>query len=195
MIALSSSSLVSLHVDIPTFLRPLFQRAEVNAANYLSRSTEEHDRLRISKEAKSSDQVFFHLQFHPNDPPSRDIQSIWREHVSHPPGDAPLNTLKNLNKCAVGFSKLVVAYSRPLNLRNRFTVRDIHNRGRPVSEYLVAVCAEGSLSHSHVLFVLHRLPRLLAGTPTPLNITITAEEPRGETAAPPSCPLLIGSLF
>lgn len=120
------------------FLRPLFQRAEVNAANYLSRSTEEHDRLRISKEAKSSDQVFFHLQFHPNDPPSRDIQSIWREHVSHPPGDAPLNTLKNLNKCAVGFSKLVVAYSRPLNLRNRFTVRDIHNRGRPVSEYLVA---------------------------------------------------------
>lgn len=57
------------------------------------------------------------------------------------------------------------------------------------------VCVEGSLSHSHVFFVLHRLPRLLAGTPTPLNITITAEEPRGETAAPPSCPLLIGSLF
>jgi hypothetical protein len=119
------------------FLRPLFQRAEVNAASYLSRNSEEHDRLRISKEAKSSDQVFFHLQFHPDDPPSRDIQSIWREQVSHPPGEAPLNTLKNLNKCEVGFSKLVVAYSRPLNLRNRFTVRDIHNRGRPVSEYLV----------------------------------------------------------
>jgi hypothetical protein len=89
------------------FLQPLFKRAEENAANYLSRSTEEHDRLRMSKEAKSSDQVFFHLQFHPNDPPSRDIQNLWREHVSHPPGEAPLNTLNNLNKCEVGFSKLL----------------------------------------------------------------------------------------
>ena len=117
-------------------LSPLFKRAEVNAANYLSRSTEEHERLRLSKESTSSDKVFFHLEFHPENPPSRDIQSLWREHVSHPPGAAPLNTLKNLNKCEVGFSKLVVAYSRPPNLRNRFSVRDIHGRGKLVSDYL-----------------------------------------------------------
>jgi hypothetical protein len=36
----------------------------------------------------------------------------------------------------VGFSKLVVAYSRPLNLRNRFSVRNIDGRGRNVSSYL-----------------------------------------------------------
>ncbi|KAL7503236.1 hypothetical protein ACHAXN_001050 [Cyclotella atomus] len=118
------------------FLQPLFCRAEENASNYLSRSPEERERLRVQKKTQSSDQVFFHLQFHPENPPSRDIQRLWREQVSHPPGEPPLNTLKNLSKCEVGFSKLVVAYSRPPNLRNRFSVRDIHDRGRPVSDYL-----------------------------------------------------------
>jgi hypothetical protein len=42
----------------------------------------------------------------------------------------------NFAKERVGFSKLVVAYSRPLNLQNRFSVRDIHGRGKLVSEYL-----------------------------------------------------------
>ena len=44
--------------------------------------------------------------------------------------------MKNDTEEEVGLSKLVVAYSRPLNLKNRFTVRDIHGRGKPVSEYL-----------------------------------------------------------
>lgn len=33
-------------------------------------------------------------------------------------------------------NKLIVAYSRPPNLRNLFSVRDIHGRGRAVSKYL-----------------------------------------------------------
>jgi hypothetical protein len=44
--------------------------------------------------------------------------------------------MKNLAKARVGFSKLVVAYSRPLNLQNRFSVRNIHGRGKKVSDYL-----------------------------------------------------------
>ena len=80
--------------------------------------------------------VFPSLQFHPENAPSRDIQKLWKNYVSHPPGEVPLSQCKNLEKERVGFSKLVVAYSRPLNLQNRFSVRDIHGRGKLVSDYL-----------------------------------------------------------
>ena len=80
---------------------------------------------------------FFHLQYHPEDPPTREIQKLWSNLVSEPPGKTPLCQLENGFHEKVGISKLVVAYSRPLNLRNEFTVRDIHCRGKPVSEYLV----------------------------------------------------------
>ena len=36
----------------------------------------------------------------------------------------------------MGFDRLVVAYSRPLNLRNFFSGRDISEKGSPVSTYL-----------------------------------------------------------
>jgi hypothetical protein len=117
-------------------LQPLFRRAEENAATYMNRSDEDKERLCKLKKIASNKQIYFHLQYHPEDPPSRDIQKIWKEHVSHPADDAPLHHCYNLDKQRVGFSKLVVAYSRPLNLKNRFSVRDIHSRGRPVSEYL-----------------------------------------------------------
>jgi hypothetical protein len=135
----SSFTPVSSPVAIPTTsYSPCFAvpKRKENASNYLSRSPEEHERRRVQKKARSSDQVFFHLQFYPESPPSHDIQRLWRQQVSHPPGEPPLNTLKNLSNCEVGFSKLVVTYSWPLILPNRFSVRDIHNRGRPVSEYL-----------------------------------------------------------
>jgi hypothetical protein len=117
-------------------LQPLFRHAEENAAVYMGRSEEEKERLRKLKKISSNKQIYFHLQYHPEDPPSRDIQKIWKEHVSHPADDAPLHYCYNLEKQGVGFSKLVVVYSRLLNLKNWFSVRDIHGRGRPASEYL-----------------------------------------------------------
>jgi hypothetical protein len=117
-------------------LAPLFHRAEENAKAYLSRSPEEVEALKQKKWEDSHNQVFFHLQFHPDDPPSRDIQRLWQEYVFAPPGEQQLPEMENLDGNAVGINKLVVAYSRPLNLKNRFSVRDIHGRGRPVSEYL-----------------------------------------------------------
>ena len=44
--------------------------------------------------------------------------------------------MENADGVPVGVNKLIVAYSRPLNIKNRFSVRDIHGRGRPASEYL-----------------------------------------------------------
>jgi hypothetical protein len=117
-------------------LVPLFSRAEKNASRFINRSTEDIDRLKQKKWIDSRKQIYFHLQFHPENPSSRAIQEIWKKHVSHPPKETPLSQMKNLDNERVGFSKLVVAYSRPLNLQNRFSVRDIHGRGKEVSKYL-----------------------------------------------------------
>jgi hypothetical protein len=69
-------------------------------------------------------------------PSTQDIQKLWREQVAFPDGDHPVRTMKNAAKVPVNFDKLVVAYSRPLNLCNRFTVRNIDGRGKAVSDYL-----------------------------------------------------------
>jgi hypothetical protein len=117
-------------------LGPLFSKAEKNAAAFLARSEEEHAALRKQKWSDSHNQVFFHLQYHPEDPPSKEIQKLWQELVSNPAGETPLEDMENLDGDKVGIKKMVVAYSRPLNLRNRFSVRDIYGRGRNASEYL-----------------------------------------------------------
>eukprot|EP00956_Cyclotella_meneghiniana_P025080 scaffold51495_cov38-Cyclotella_meneghiniana.AAC.6 len=40
--------------------------------------------------------VFLHLQYHPNDSQSRDIQRIWREQILQPEGEMPLPEMENV---------------------------------------------------------------------------------------------------
>ena len=115
---------------------PLFDKAEANATAYLRLSPEERAQAKEQKSLDAQNQVFLHLQYHPLDPQSRDIQQLWREEVLQPEGETPLPESTNLDGAEVGLNKLVVAYSRPLNLRNRFSVRDIHGRGVSVSDHL-----------------------------------------------------------
>ena len=117
-------------------LQPLFSRAEQNAKAYLSRTPSEHNAMRIKKQRAARRQVYFHLEFHPDDPPSHEIQSLWREYVAEPPGQRHISEMKNYVGEGVGIDQLIVAYSRPRNLRNEFSVRNIHGRGKPVSQYL-----------------------------------------------------------
>jgi hypothetical protein len=79
-------------------LAPLFHRTEENAKAYLSRSPEEVEALKQKKWEDSHNQIFFHLQFHPDEPPSRDIQCL----VFAPPGGQQLPEMENINGNAVG---------------------------------------------------------------------------------------------
>jgi hypothetical protein len=119
-----------------TSLLPLFTRAERHAASFRSRSALEHSQLKAKKAQDVKGQVYFHLQHHPEDPPSRTVQHLWDEYVANPPGETALPKMPNSEHTPCGINKLVVAYSRPPNLRNLFSVRDIQGRGRAVSEYL-----------------------------------------------------------
>jgi hypothetical protein len=64
------------------------------------------------------------------------IQQLWRNNVARRVGETPLPKCVNYMNEEVGFEKLVVAYHRPTNLGNLFSIRNIHGRGREVSSYL-----------------------------------------------------------
>jgi hypothetical protein len=55
----------------------------------MARTPEEHEAILREKKSKGEKQLYFHLQYHPEDPKSRDIQELWTEYVSHPPRELP----------------------------------------------------------------------------------------------------------
>jgi hypothetical protein len=120
----------------PSTLIPLFSRAEDNARTFLQRNTMVEHNKQNKRKAGEPQKLFLHLQYHPEDPTAHEIQELWRQHVSQPRHEPPLHTLESLDGHPFGPTRLIVAYSRPLNLRNTFSVRNIHNRGREVSSYL-----------------------------------------------------------
>lgn len=117
-------------------LIPLFQRAEENAANYMARTEADHQQRRASRKEEAESCIRLHLTYHPDELPAKDIQELWRNNVARPPGETPLPKCVNHLEEEVGFEKLVVAYHRPTNLGNLFSIRDIHGRGKQVSQYL-----------------------------------------------------------
>ena len=120
-----------------TTLTPLFHKATHNALAFMSRSNDDQDLRHRSKQDKLDSTIFLHLQYHPQDPTARELQHIWHETVATPPNEIPLHNLTNIDGIQIPIQSLTIAYSRPPNLRNQFSVRNIENRGRAVSSYLI----------------------------------------------------------
>jgi hypothetical protein len=80
--------------------------------------------------------IFFHLQYHPDAPPSTAIQRAWRDCVFTPPYARPLPDIVCHNRAQLGVQRLIVAYNRPFNLGNLLSYRKIRVlHGPPVSSY------------------------------------------------------------
>ena len=92
-------------------LLPLFSRAESNALEYMARHAEDKAAIRQEKQRQSRRQVYFHLQYHPENPNSTTNQRLWKEYVSAPEGAPPLNQMANMEGELVGIDKLTIAYS------------------------------------------------------------------------------------
>jgi hypothetical protein len=102
-----------------TQIRPLFLKARQNAIQ--------------QKEPKQQDKgtVFLHIPYHPNNPSSQQVQSIWKEQMLQPRYRQHLQTLTGVNR-------LVIAYSRPRNLGNLLSARNLNTHdGPPVSSYRI----------------------------------------------------------
>ena len=69
--------------------------------------------------------VFFHLKYHPANPPASTIQRMWRRHVLTPHRATPLYHLRNKDGCRVNIRKLTIAYSRAPNLGNLLSCRKL----------------------------------------------------------------------
>jgi hypothetical protein len=103
-------------------LFPYFQRGLVRAHNFLALPLQ--IRLATKKRSTSDpNSIFFHLKFHPEDPPSRTIQALWRQTIQQPIARQPFDDLPSPNGQNIGINRLVVAYSRHLNLINTFSIR------------------------------------------------------------------------
>ena len=85
---------------------------------------------------KPSPGLFLHLPYHPSDAPSREIQRIFTDVMSSPPGEPPLAQLRNRQGMPFETSRLIIAYSRPPNLGNLLSPRKLRSLGTAPSEML-----------------------------------------------------------
>lgn len=118
-------------------LRPLFHQAIENALAYLRTSPSQRAYRKMRQAEASRRRVYLHVPYHPANPSARQLQRIWQEHVFHPRGGTPLNTLTNFNGHPIPIDRLIIAQHRAPNLGNLFSYRKICKRsGLKVSSYL-----------------------------------------------------------
>ena len=91
-------------------LLPLFQRAALRARTGISQT-----KVHRHKEAGPT---FYHLQYHPNDPTSSTLQHHWKNEFSEPIYEKPFADIRNRKGVKTGITRMIVAYSRPPNLGN-----------------------------------------------------------------------------
>ena len=117
-------------------LLPLFQRAYVlaNARSLhtptTSPTSDEDDATLLRS------RIFYHTKFHPSNPTSSTLQQVWNNTIIRPPQDFHISTVENLHGKSISLERMTVAYSRPPNLGNILSARNLHlTTGPPVSSY------------------------------------------------------------
>jgi len=65
-------------------IEELFSKAMANAQTCLATPDEYRLQIKLKKKEESKRQVFFHLPYYPDNPPSHVHQSLWRDTVSPP---------------------------------------------------------------------------------------------------------------
>ena len=109
---------------------PTFRRAIERAKAYTGPTTTTED---------STNPVILHLRYHPNDPPSYQIQKAWKETTAEPTYRMPIWNVRNpKTKKKCGIKRMIIAYSRHMNLGNLLSHRNITidpDQGAAVSSY------------------------------------------------------------
>jgi hypothetical protein len=114
-----------------TTILPLLATAETNAREKVA-----YEKTTIWNDERvktNNDALFFHLPFHPSNPPSPHIQSLRRSIIATPFDAEKLANLKNYSGHRIPISKLIVAYSRPPNLGNLLSCRKVKH-GKPLQD-------------------------------------------------------------
>ena len=114
-------------------LIPLFLNAEQKARARRARQKHLQNNLdssqatsHASNKESVDNKLFFHLQYHPSNPPAKDIQQLWQRHIARPHDGVPLYQLRNRDGYPLDIDKLTIAYSRAPNLGNILSCRKLH---------------------------------------------------------------------
>lgn len=117
-------------------LLPVFQKALCNARKFLATSDDEREAAKAAKLEAACRRVYYHVEYHPQGPTSRDIQRLFDECIMHPPGRKRFPELGYTPE-GIPLDEMIVCYHRPLNLGNLFSYRKISKRdGPPASSFL-----------------------------------------------------------
>ena len=83
--------------------------------------------------------ILLHLQYHPKNPPSRELQQAWRDCIAAPPYSQPLsqvNIPRAKTPTKMGLDRMIIAYSRAPNLGNLLSYRKLpSDNGPPASSF------------------------------------------------------------
>ena len=110
-------------------IKPLFNKAIARAQRYSGPT---------NRATSDNNTVILHLPFHPNNPPSHQIQQAWRDTIASPRYHMPLPQMRNpqsREKCNI--DRMIIAYRRPMNLGNLLSHRNLNTNptAPPVSSY------------------------------------------------------------
>ena len=114
----------------PTTILPLLAIAETSAREKVA--YEKTIGWNDEKVTTNTDALFIHLPYHPSNPPSPHIQSLWRDIIAAPPNADNLTNLLNHSGNRIQISKMIVAYSRPPNLGNLLSCRKVKHSRTPL---------------------------------------------------------------
>ena len=115
----------------PSTLLPMFDKAIQNANDYLDRTATERTSAAYARSRRSERQAYFHLLYHPDDPPPSTIQRLWRDRVSAPPDATPFNRLTNHEDEEIPLDQLILAFHRAPNFGNWFSYRKLKTHDGP----------------------------------------------------------------
>lgn len=115
----------------PSTLLPMFTKAIENARAHQARNDTEQTAIKSARVSAAERQAYFHLLYHPDNPPAHQLQSLWRDRVATPVGAPPFNLLHNHEGENIPVDQLILAYHRAPNLGNWFTYRKITEHSGP----------------------------------------------------------------
>jgi hypothetical protein len=114
----------------PTDLLPIFRKAAERIRTPIIRQEQ--------GEEEHEPHILFHVQYHPNGPTSYEIQRAWRETISCPDQCRTLASYRSHEGTPIALQRMIVCYSRPHNLGNLLSYRNINTgTGPPVSSYRI----------------------------------------------------------
>ena len=121
----------------PQLVKPLLKAA-------IARATQQPGPIKAKKQQHQY--AILHLPYHPQNPPSWQIQRAWRDTISlpHHHPESPLSQLRipysgNIKegRFRMGFDRLIIAYSRAPNLGNLLSYRRLPStNGPPASSFI-----------------------------------------------------------